>query len=267
MTALQGIRQVPATTGENRAAGTGRRHWLAGLAIAAVALASAVRATGTASAQTPVPGPGLGENPGPLSGREVSLVLPPGYTLRAIRGGEPTDVTLACLEFDHSNPPPACAHLRGRYSVTLELEKAAGAATGPLSNADACVSDPAWSGWALPSVENQAQSLLVPIYACTTASGALTPIIEIPAPAEDGSVSVAISGYCLNSTRSVPGSQHTFTTGVITDDEGLLLLLAALEGKNLYDSGAHYPVQAAVWSYTEFGQLVLELLDALAPLP
>ncbi|MBI2760188.1 MAG: hypothetical protein HYX51_02030 [Chloroflexi bacterium] len=158
---------------------------------------------------------------------------------------------------------------RGRYSLTLELQVEAGAATGRTSNASLCATPPAWSGWVLPSVDGTAQNLMVPIYACTTSDGRVTPVIELPAgrPPASGSVEIVVSGYCLNATRPIPGTESIFETGVLTDDAGLLLILAALEGKDLYDSGAQFPVQAVVWDYTEAGILALEQLEVLAPLP
>jgi hypothetical protein len=239
------------------------------LVTALAVIATTLGMTAGAAAQSATPGPGLGESPGAPQGRAVTLALPDGYTLRSIRGGEPTDVALACLEFDHANPPAACAMMRGRYSLTLELQVEAGAEADQTSNASLCATPPAWSGWVLPSVDATAQNLMVPIYACTTGDGLVTPVIELPAgprPA-GGTVEAVVSGYCLNASRPVPGTESLFETGVVTDDAGLLLILAALEGKDLYDSGAQFPVQAVVWDYTEAGNLSLEQLEVLAQLP
>ena len=80
------------------------------------------------------------------------------------------------------------------------------------------------------------------------------------------SVSLTVSGYCLNIDREVPAMNDSFHAGVVSDDTGLGVILAAIRGKDLKDPDNRETLQDVIWDYTDFGGLTQPNLARLAEL-
>lgn len=242
-------------------------------AIVAVVLALAGWHNGRALAQSVV-GPGLGDDGRSPAGTPVRLALPAGYALEAIRGGFTEDYVDFCVSSDDPAASPVCSAARGGYEVTLVLRfDPAAYVRAQDSNRSSCTDAPRWGGWVLTSDTGEAQNILVPGLACAAEGGA-TPILDLPPPPASAlaargpaTVEFTLGGYCLNLSRHVPDDEQPFSTGVITNDPGLLRILAAIEPKNLYLEDSQDVIQDVVWNYTDGDGLTPDELQRLAELP
>jgi hypothetical protein len=199
------------------------------------------------------PGPGLGPSKDEPSGQAISPVLPPGYQLARVRGD--------------SGDVPARG---GAFDIALVLSFDAATFEGQNSNRSACVAEPVWRGWLLPSEDGEAQNIWAPVAACRTVAGTETPILDLPVPSDDslvdglGTLEVSVGGYCVNLDRDLPGAGHSYVTGVFSDDPGLLQVLGVIADKNLEDFGNISTIQDVIWDYTDFEGLTPEDLERLA---
>ncbi len=75
-----------------------------------------------------------------------------------------------------------------------------------------------------------------------------------------------IGGFCVNSTRDLPGTLDTFELGPVTDNRDIKRLVDAVADKDIRYGAAGW-LQLAVWEVTEGGKLSDYWLDSIANLP
>lgn len=238
----------------------------------ALGLSALLAPLSSAAPTSQTAGPGLGDSPAQPAGTPLSLRLPPGYQLVSIVGGATFESQVACFGVSGSESvPPECAYARGTFDLTLILAFDPGAYTGNNSNRDACVGPATWSGWVLPSADGAAQNLLIPIDVCATADGAITPVFDLPPPtpatSSSRTLNLFVAGYCLNLSRSVPGEEHAFSPGVVTDDPGLVSIMQAIAGKNLTLFASRFTIQDVIWDWVDFVKSPDSRLSELQALP
>lgn len=78
---------------------------------------------------------------------------------------------------------------------------------------------------------------------------------------------LTLSGFCLSGDRHVPGEEHSYNIGVLSDDPGLNRLLQAIKGKRIESMQDRTQLQSYIWVYTEGHELTQADWSGLAALP